>query len=681
MARIVTCGFEENTLTAGVEVDTLTNVPTIDSTVFRGGLYSLKCAPANSTQAAQLRMFASNQSAQVFIRAYFKFTTLSANNPQIIRVLNAANAQQAAALMVGSTGKLRLVNAAGTQIGSDSAALTTGHWYRIELMVDGTTNPGSAALRYVDCGTDGADPGDGGVVIVASGANSAQAAIILASFGAISSNSSFVLNVDDIAINDSTGGTQNSYPSAGKVIHLHPNAAGDSNGFLTQVGGTVGSANNYTRVNEVPPDDATSYNGAALLNAEDLFRCGASGIGPKDTVNVVSAGIRTADITGADATAALKVELIKVSGGTKSQSAAFSPNSTTWASNAGTPALAQASVYRLVTYLNPDGAAWTQATLDTLQVGYANTAINVRVVAVTNVWVSVDYNPLVAFTPALTGAGSLTATVVPYQRVSPSLVGVGSLSATLTPYQRISPSFVGAGSLSATLVAYQRLSASLSGAGSLSAALVPYQRIAALLAGTGSIAVTVVPYQEISPSLAGVGSLSASLTAYQRITAALAGAGSLSAALIPYQRLLVALSGEGSLSATLAAYQRIAVALAGHGALAAELDAYQRIVASLEGNGSLSATIAAYQRITAALSGAGALAAELKLLLELAASLGGIGALEVALSIVPAPSRGGVGGSGFPPGWIPGQLLSQQTRKEEEEEEELALLLLLDDVL
>jgi hypothetical protein len=76
---------------------------------------------------------------------------------------------------------------------------------------------------------------------------------------------------DDLAINDNTGSFQNSYPGEGKIIHLKPNAAGDSNGFSVQVGGTVGSSNNYTRVNEVTPDDATSYKRFSSIKPLKIF--------------------------------------------------------------------------------------------------------------------------------------------------------------------------------------------------------------------------------------------------------------------------------------------------------------------------------------------------------------------------------------------------------------------------
>src|SRR5260221_455738 len=115
-----------------------------------------------------------------------------------------------------------------------------------------------------------------------------------------------------------------------------------------------------------------------------------SGLSSTDTVNLVAVGVRFADITAADATASFKVEVIKTSAGTKSQSAAIIPNSTTWHSNApATP-----WKYPLTLYQDPDSANWTNTTLDSMQIGYIDSAINVRVVAISTEWVLVDYTPL-----------------------------------------------------------------------------------------------------------------------------------------------------------------------------------------------------------------------------------------------------------------------------------------------
>jgi hypothetical protein len=72
---------------------------------------------------------------------------------------------------------------------------------------------------------------------------------------------------------------------------------------------------------------------------------------------------------------------MKTTAGTKTQSAALIPNSVTWATNAVTFPFNPP----LTTYADPDSATWTQATLDTMQIGYKLTATNTRTIAISNI--------------------------------------------------------------------------------------------------------------------------------------------------------------------------------------------------------------------------------------------------------------------------------------------------------
>jgi hypothetical protein len=195
---------------------------------------------------------------------------------------------------------------------------------------------------------------------------------------------------DDVAINDATGGSQNTFAGSGKVLRLKPNATGDANTFATQTGGTAGGANNFTRVNETTPNDATSFNGSTTVNEHDLFNVDASAIGATDTVNVVHVNGRFRDST-ADATQTIKFEIEKAAAGTILQSSAIIPNTTTWVTNSVNAPHNPV----LTTYTNPDGAAWTQTTLDSMQIGYKLTVdgSGTRRIDVTNVWATVDYTP------------------------------------------------------------------------------------------------------------------------------------------------------------------------------------------------------------------------------------------------------------------------------------------------
>lgn len=392
MARLVQIGAELNSVTTGVEIDVFSGAGvTVVSTAgkVRSGTYAFKVAPSAASPSARANVRAP-ASGVLYYRTYVLFDSFPASGVvNLVGFLDsAATGTKRGSVAVTSTGTLRVLKTDQTQLGSDSAALSTGRWYRIEISTDQSTSPGTIAARFVDCGTTGVDPGGTGTSI-ATGNDSGQNTVGCVAFGLYTTSNSAVAYFDDIAVNDSSGTNQTTYPGSGRVLHLKPNATGDANSFLVNIGGTAGTGNNFTRVNEVPPDNATSYNASAVLNAEDLFNCDDSGIGSGDTVNTVCVGARFTDLVAADATAALKLEIEKASSATKTQSAAMVANSTSFVTN---PGQVGASVYRLVTYLDPVNP-WTQATLDSMQIGYLESVANVQAIAVTSVWASVDYTP------------------------------------------------------------------------------------------------------------------------------------------------------------------------------------------------------------------------------------------------------------------------------------------------
>lgn len=180
---------------------------------------------------------------------------------------------------------------------------------------------------------------------------------------------------------------------AGQITHLQPNATGDSNQFTIQVGGTAGAANNWTRVSEVTPDDATSYNSDLVLNNTDEFKLTAtpSSIASGDTINVVAVGVRfSGALASGDATFALRIK--KVSGGTVLKGSNLTPGATAWKTN---KVVTPPANFSLVTYQDPDSGTWTKSTLDTSQIGYDIQTGNTNAAKISTVWMSIDSTPAV----------------------------------------------------------------------------------------------------------------------------------------------------------------------------------------------------------------------------------------------------------------------------------------------
>lgn len=390
MARKATLGAEFQSVTADVEIDSITGLPTIETAIIRHpGKASYKFTAAATTAFITRQYAAANSTHDVYICAYMYFTAFPGANNISIMLFRGTTAGNIIDLRVNTAGTLLITNeqAASAQVGNTSSALNLNQWYRIELSYVYSTGVTNAYLTptngLVDLGPR---------VNFASGTATASVANDTFRLGVIDS-ATMTFYGDDIAINDeTTGGTQTGLIGAHNVIIQLPSAAGDINTFATQTGGTAGAANNFSRVKEVPPDDATTFNGSSTLNEEDLFKMATPSLNSGYTINVVEVWGRFRNST-ADATGAFKFELQKVASGTKSQSAAIIPNSTTWKMNA----LAVPKTPPIIAYQDPDSINWNPSLLNNnVQAGYIeSTAPGTagRRCDVTLVALIIDYTP------------------------------------------------------------------------------------------------------------------------------------------------------------------------------------------------------------------------------------------------------------------------------------------------
>ena len=375
-ARLDTIGFELNSLTAGVELDGILagtgSGISITTSPVHSGTYAFKSLNSNGTILYYKTVTASASGRTYYTRFYLYVTT--APTPAII-IFSFTDTVGTGGwqLLLNSNRTLQLQKFSNNaNIGSASAALNTGQWYCIEVSYAYT---GGATAARIDQ-----------AAAFASGTGDASIALATPSFGP---GTSFTgeIEYDDIAINDDQGTAQNSWPGNGKVIHLHPAGAGESNSWLKSNAG-AGDANNYNQVNGVTPDDATTYLESHILNASDLYTFGASGINSYDVVNVVQVGCRFS-CSSTTTTGGFKLQIEKANAGTKSLSAEIVPNATSWKTNTN----AVPWKYPLTLYLDPDNSvAWTQATLDTLRAGMiCSSAGVVGLDYMSTVWVLVDY--------------------------------------------------------------------------------------------------------------------------------------------------------------------------------------------------------------------------------------------------------------------------------------------------
>lgn len=395
MARRWQSGFELNSITDGVEFDTNSATVQIVTTNPRSGTYHGRVS-GSSNGFWRVAAFSSNQSTIGYTGVAVCIHSAVNASTQLVRFSNTSNANVSNVTLTSSN-TLVLLKANGVQIGSPSAALSLDTWYYIELKHDGS------ATATLEARLDGS--------VFATGTNSATSPWARSLVGVITGTQTTAdIYFDDWKINDSSGTSQNSYPGLGFIVYVRPAGTGDSNGFLVANGGTAGAVNNYTRVQEVTPDDGTTYNASGVLNASDLFTVGSSGIPSGSTINVVAVSARAANLVAADNNASYEVQVEATSGGTLAKSSVFiTPDSTTYVTNSLNVAPSS-----LVLYNDPTGSAWTTTTIGTMQIGYFRDNVNLQSIAVTSIWASIDYT-----LPVAAPSSAYVALRIPNRNVGP----------------------------------------------------------------------------------------------------------------------------------------------------------------------------------------------------------------------------------------------------------------------
>ena len=369
-ARLFTTGFEESSTT--IETPDVTTPVSIVTSTARSGTYAARVNASNGF--FRQSVFTSNQTTTGSNCSGVNIVSSVNASTQLIRWSNTANTQ-VGNITLKTDDTLVLLASNGSQIGSASAALTHNTWYFVCLKNNASASPGTLTGSI-----DGSN--------FATGNNSNQGSWAKALIGTVTgSQTTSDILFDDWKINDSSGSSETAEPGTGKLLILRPNAAGDSNQWL-DTSGSAGTTNNYTLVDEVPPNDATDLVKSGTLNNSDFYN-----LDDTTAIGTVGASIKVVQVGGrfnndtADVTTAFKFQAEKTGSGTVASSTPIIPNSVTWRTNT----TAAPDTYPLTMYNDPDGSAWTQSTINTMQIGVKITAANVNKVQVSAIWAYVDY--------------------------------------------------------------------------------------------------------------------------------------------------------------------------------------------------------------------------------------------------------------------------------------------------
>ena len=258
-SRLFTDGFEENNLTQTMWTLQHGSTVTLQSSVVHSGKYALHIV-ANAAQPYVVRDFRNPvTSGTYFVRFYLRVASLPAS-PNVARIFKISNTSggTSGVIELGNDGRLTVTSNPGTEV-AGTTVLTPNTWYCIELRDLLSTTAGELELRV-----------NGTTDATITNTSTIATNVQRLTFGVSGPPLTEDIYFDDIAVNDTAGGFQNSWPGEGKIALVNP--AADIAVSWTR-SGSAPAGSNFAGVSDVPglPSDSKSYNSNAGTSAVDRF--------------------------------------------------------------------------------------------------------------------------------------------------------------------------------------------------------------------------------------------------------------------------------------------------------------------------------------------------------------------------------------------------------------------------
>jgi hypothetical protein len=307
MARLVTCGWETAVVGEGGGASSTTY--SVVTTPVRSGQYALQPAAGQTPVGVTYGSTAANNAAftaaldvTYFIRLWIYFAA-TGGDVKLGFVGGGGGSINNVDANLNASGQVEL--RFNGVVKATSAVLATGAWHLIELsakITSTTSDVGQLRVNGTDLGTFTADANMNTVPTVGIANHIAG---------------STVVTYDDLAINDSTGATQNSWPDHGKLLLLKPVAdSAKGAGWTTDSAGTTNFFTATAGVNGIA--DTTAGDGThqirnAASNANSAYDAqvtdyATAGVTAGDTIRAVQA----ITLTGAPVTTSAKLGTVGV---------------------------------------------------------------------------------------------------------------------------------------------------------------------------------------------------------------------------------------------------------------------------------------------------------------------------------------------------------------------------------
>lgn len=233
-----------------------------------------------------------------------------------------------------------IINRAGTTVATATAAFSTNAWHYIEVKGRIHDTTGYAVIKV-----------DGVEVLNSTGLDTRNAGTGLwdgVYFGpSIFDNQNYVIDIDDMYLVEIDGSGANDFLGEVREEALAPTGAGNSTQFTPNAG------SNWDRVDEVGPDDDTTYNASSTVGHKDTFAMANVSISPASVLGVREIlRARKTDAGERFLRSVLRIDGSEYEGSDR----ALSPTYQTWVNDRT---------------LSPDsGVAFTTSEIDALEAGY-----------------------------------------------------------------------------------------------------------------------------------------------------------------------------------------------------------------------------------------------------------------------------------------------------------------------
>jgi hypothetical protein len=257
---------------------------TRDTSVFRSGVASYKHVVGAAGTFAYMTYtpltFVDGNT--YYMRIYVNVAVAPTAAPFIMSLGGSINDPSIA---LNTTGKLQMYINSSPVSGASVASIADGAWHRVELQAVAGTGTWTSETALLD----------GTQFVTTNTVQTRTNGIIWGVEPIGAPNAGFTFYSDDIAVNDSTGANNNTYPGSGSVVLLSPTA--DSAVGTGWVTGAGGSTSLFDAVNGTPPEGvadtgtATSQIRNATSNATSydatMTTYTAAGVGVGATVNAI----------------------------------------------------------------------------------------------------------------------------------------------------------------------------------------------------------------------------------------------------------------------------------------------------------------------------------------------------------------------------------------------------------